>query len=221
MLANDPYIAALWRLGHFEQALDLAAERAATPEIRAELLIDRFFWQGEDHDAAQSAVDALDPASTAGRYLAARHAYSRLLFQHEVRPDDQAVVQMGYEAAAADPQLAGWGEFHLGVFSDNVLEDPVAAKTHYDRAAKDDDPLLQSYVVRHLSVHEPERALDHLRHSLYLRATLGYRPQTAAAMVALADALPEGDERQHLRAAALVTAQELQLSWLLGALTQA
>ncbi|NUT22439.1 MAG: hypothetical protein HOV77_24975 [Hamadaea sp.] len=221
MVAKDPYITALHRLGHFAEAQDRAVELGEAAEVQAELLIDRFFWQGEEHDAAQYAVDALEPASTTGRYLTARHAYSRLLFDHDVRPDDQAVVRVGFEAAAADPQLAGWGEFYLGVFADNILEDPIAAKAHFDRAATHDDPLVKSYVVRHLSIHEPERAEEHLRHSLYLRATLGYRPQTAAAMLALADGLPEGAERDHLRAAALVTARELKLSWLLGALTEA
>jgi hypothetical protein len=215
MLPKDPYTEALHRLGDFAGALGASTD----DETRADLLVDRFFWQGLDHDAAQYAVDALDPASATTRYLAGRHAYSRLLFEHEVRPDDQAVARAGFEAAAADPRLAGWGEFYLSVFAYNILEDAAAAKEHIDRAAKAGDPLVQSYVVRHLSVHEPERAVEHLRHSLYLRATLGYRPHTAAAMAALADSLPDGPERTQLREAALLTAHELGLSWLTRALS--
>jgi len=217
MVAKDPYIAALHRLGDFESAL-AAAEDADT---RAELLVDRFFWQGQDHDAAEEAIAALDPASATTRYERGRHAYSRLLFDHEVRPDDRAVAKAGFEAAAADPELAGWGEFYLGAFADNLAEDPATAKEHFDKAATltGGDPLLESYVVRHLSGHDPENATDLLRRSLYLRATLGYRPQTAAAMAALAGALPDGPEREQLVEAALITARELGLSWLIRSLS--
>jgi hypothetical protein len=215
MIANDPYIAALHRLGEFDAALAAAQD----PEVTAELLVDRFFWQGQDHDAAQSAVDGLDPDSVAALYLSARMAYSRILFEYQERPDDRAVAEAGFQAVAADPHLGGWGEFHLGVYADNVREDPAAAKEHYAKAAATADPLLESYVVRHMSVHEPDRAIEHLRRSLYLRATLGYRPQTAAAMAALAGELPDGPERTHLQEAALLTAQELGLTWLIGSLT--
>lgn len=215
MLANDPYIAALHRLGEFDAALAAASDDS----VRAELLVDRFFWQGRDHDAAQSAVDALDPGSPASRYLSARQAYSRILFEHDERPGDRAVAEAGFQAVAADPQLGGWAEFYLGVYADNVREDPATAVEHYAKAATYGDPLLESYVVRHMSVHEPDRALEHLRRSLHLRSALGYRPQTAAAMAALAGELPEGPERTHLQEAALLTARELGLTWLLSSLT--
>jgi hypothetical protein len=52
----------------------------------------------------------------------------------------------------------------------------------------------------------------------YLRSALGYRPQVAAAHATLAEALPEGAERDALRYAASVTAADLGLTWLQGAL---
>ena len=51
-----------------------------------------------------------------------------------------------------------------------------------------------------------------LRRSLQLRAALGARPQTAAAQLALASALGDGDsEAADLRAIAWATAEELNM----------
>ena len=221
MLTDDPYgPTALHRAGEFDAALSTldGAEHAA---LRAELLIDRFLWQCHGLQDAQAAVDALDPASTTGRYLAARLAYARILFD-QAKPGDEQIAEEGYRATAADPALAGWGEFHLGVFSDNVRQEPEKAREHYERAARhaETDPLLQSYVVRHQSTHltDQDEKIRLLRHSFYLRATLGYRPQTAAAMATLANALPDGPERELLRDAARLTAEELRIPWLIGSL---
>jgi hypothetical protein len=81
---------------------------------------------------------------------------------------------------------------------------------------------LESYVVRHLgghaSVSDPVEAELLLRRSLHLRAALRARPQVAAAQAALAGVLPPGGERQTLLELARVTAAELDLPVLRGAL---
>jgi hypothetical protein len=225
--AGIPAVRALHRAGEWDAALAELEPNGEHGELRAEILIDRFFWQVGEPGPAQSAVAALDPASIAFRYLAARLAYARLLFNREPRSDDLQVAQTGYQAAAEHPELAGWGEFHLGVLCDNVHHDPDAAQAHFARAAAlcADDPLLESYVLRHQAGHladagDKEAAVLLLRRSLYLRSALGYRPQVAAAQATLAEALPEGPERDALLAAALATAEELGLTWLKGALTR-
>lgn len=55
-------------------------------------------------------------------------------------------------------------------------------------------------------------------YSLHLRAALGTRPQVAAAQAALGGVLPLGGERQTLLELARVTAVELDLTGLRGAL---
>jgi hypothetical protein len=227
MLSNDPYagvpaVRALHRAGELDAALaELDDSGEKRPELRAELLIDRFFWQGRDLEDAQAAVDAVDPASTTGQYLAARLAYARILFD-QAQPGDEQLAEAGFQAIAADPARAGWGEFHLGVFSDNVRQEPDKAQAHYERAARhaEADSLLESYVVRQQSVHATgqDEKIRLLRRSLYLRATLGWRPQTAAAMAALADELPDGPERELLREATRLTAEQLRIPWLIGSL---
>ncbi|WP_147339506.1 hypothetical protein [Actinomadura spongiicola] len=60
---------------------------------------------------------------------------------------------------------------------------------------------------------EPEQTL-----SYHLRATLGARPQTAAAAATYAAALPPGAEAEQLNSLAAHTARELGLTWLLQSL---
>jgi hypothetical protein len=230
MRTPDPYVGlpavrALHRSGEWDFALAELEPGEEHGELRAEILIDRFFWQGGEPGPAQSAVAALDHESIGFRYLAARLAYTRILFGREPRPDDAQVALAGYQAAAEHPELAGWGEFHLGVLSDKLRHDPAAARAHYARAAElcADDLLLESYVLRHKAGHlaeagDKDAAVLLLRRSLYLRSTLGYRPQVAAAQATLAEALPEGPERDALQFAAAVTAEDLGLTWLQGAL---
>ena len=62
------------------------------------------------------------------------------------------------------------------------------------------------------------RGIAQLRRSYHLRASLGARPQTAAAALTLAGELPPGTEADQLREAAALTARELGLTWLLRAL---
>jgi hypothetical protein len=53
-----------------------------------------------------------------------------------------------------------------------------------------------------------------LRRSLHLRSTLGVRPLVAASQLTLADVLADGPERNTLLAAARITVNELNLTWL-------
>ncbi|MFC4585947.1 hypothetical protein [Sphaerisporangium corydalis] len=123
---------------------------------------------------------------------------------------------------ARQSDLAGWGRFWLGALADNVAKDPASAAEHYAAAAvhTPGDHLLESYVARHQGFHllrsDHAEAVTLLRRSYVLRSALGARPQTAAAAAALADVLPAGREGRDLREAALLTARDLELSWLLA-----
>jgi hypothetical protein len=233
MVANDPYIAIdaarhLHRAGQWDAALALLAEQpdASVAEMRAQILLDRYWWRLDSAVAAEAALDGLTPDSLPAKYLYAQLAYLRILFNHDPQPGDARTADTGFRAAAADESLRGWGTFWLGVVADNVDHDPVTATTRYAEALKlcrqDGDLLLESYVVRHLGGHiiEQDRGEGErlLRRSLHLRSALGARPQVAAAQVTLASELPDCPERETLREAALATVDELGLTWLKGAL---
>ncbi|NEA67048.1 hypothetical protein G3I56_31775 [Streptomyces sp. SID12488] len=195
----------------------------AEPELRAEIAVDRWSFRIEGHEEAEKAVAALDPASPTAHLLTARLAYSRLLFRRDPRPDDRAVAEAGYRAAAesGDDKLRGWAEFHWAVLLDNIDEDPAGALPHYETAleiaTKSGDGHLESYVIRHLAPRkEPAERIAMLRRSLHLRAALGARPQTVAAQALLADNLPENDpERAELIRTFRPGAEELRIGWLL------
>ncbi|GIH92259.1 hypothetical protein Psi01_28890 [Planobispora siamensis] len=206
------------RAGRWDQALALLSPEETA--LRAELLVNRFWWRLQGGAEAEAAVDALPPEVTAG-YLRAQIAYTRLLFGLEPRPDDVRTARRGFERAAGGDGLAGWGRFWLGVLADNIDEDRRTAGEHYAAAAghAHDDPLLRSYVLRHQAAHllksDHATAVTLLRRSYVLRAALGARPQTAAAAATLAAALPPGEESRDLRESALLTAEDLKLTWLL------
>jgi hypothetical protein len=216
---------ALHRAGRWDEALAVlpAGETAA----RAEIMVDRFWWQHRDGAAAEAAVGELatgDPVLAA--FYRAQLGYTRLLFQLEPRPGDLDQTRDGFTAAARDPRLDGWGPFWLGTLADNIDHEPEAAGACYATALavsrRRDDPLLESYAVRHQGDHalasDAELGVRLLRRSYYLRAALGARPQTAAAGVTLADALGPGQEAGELRETAAISARELGLAWLLAAL---
>lgn len=218
----------LQRLGRWEDALALLPEgNTAAAALRAEILVDRFFWRLDQAGPAQVAVAALEPedAALAG-FLQAQLACTRLMFDLDPEADDKVRVRKGLAAAMIDGRLTGWATFWRGVLADNVDADTQTASAHYARAlatARDKhDLLLESYAVRHQGAHLLEADRDAgvvlLRRSYHLRAALGARPQTAAAAVTLAQELPAGTEAEGLREAAALTARELRLTWLLRAL---
>ncbi|MBS2534558.1 hypothetical protein KGQ20_17445 [Catenulispora sp. NF23] len=227
MIADTTYIARrLWLLGEWEAALAALAPDTES-ELRAEIAVERWFFQMAGHDEAEQAVAALDPASPTAQVLRARLAYSRLLFRRDPRPEDRADAEAGFRNAVRDGDEAtrGWAEFHWGCLLDNVDEDAGGAVPHFETAlevgVKERDALLESICVRHLSAHrEPAEGVRMLRRSLHLRAALGARALTLAAQAALASALPEDDpERADLVDTYSVGAEELRIRWLLGGAT--
>jgi len=224
MLTDDAYIARrLHLLGEWDAALAVV-DPDADPELRAEIAVDRWFFQIDGHEEAEKAVAALDPASPTAQLLTARMAYSRLLFQRDARADDRAVAEAGYRAAAqsGDELQRGWAEYHWGVLLDNIDEDPAGALARYETAleiaTKYGDGYFESYIIRHLAhLKEPAERIAMLRRSLHLRAALGARPQTIAAQAALAEDLPEDDpERAELIRTFRPGAEELRIGWLLS-----
>ncbi len=221
MITNDAYpvVGTLHRAGQWAAALDLLGD--ADPALRAQILVDWHFWSDGDHDEAEAAIARLDPGSIRARYLAASLAYARVLFQRGARPGDPSLIESGYRAALDDPALAGWATFKLGIYADNVAHDPVTGRARLEEALKlcDGDPLLESYVVRHIAGHlldagERDEALVLMRRSLTLRAALGARPQVGAAQSTLAGELPEGPERDMLLEAAALVGTELNIPFL-------
>jgi hypothetical protein len=222
MVADDTYVARrLHLLGEWDAALAVLGPDV-DPELRAEIAVDRWFFQIERHEAAEKAVAALDPASPTAQLLTARMAYSRLLFGRDPRADDRAVAEAGYRAAAqsGDELQRGWAEYHWGVLLDNIDDDAAGALERYETAleiaTKYDDGYFESYIIRHLAhLKEPAERIALLRRSLHLRAALGARPQTIAAQAALAHDLPANDpERAELTQTYRPAAEELHIGWL-------
>jgi hypothetical protein len=222
MLADDTYIARrLFLLGEWDAALAVLGPDGDA-ELRAEIAVDGWFFRIEGHDEAEKAVAALDPASWTAQLLTGRLAYSRLLFQHDPRPDDRAVSEAAYRAAAqsSDELQRGWAEYHWGVLLDNIDQDSAGAVARYETAlgiaTKYGDGFFESYIIRHLAhLKEPTEGIAMLRRSLHLRAALGVRPQTVAAQAALANELPEDDpERAELIRIYRPAAEELRIGWL-------
>jgi hypothetical protein len=215
----------LHRGGHWDDALAvLPAESPDALALRPEILVDRVFWRLDRVEEAGRAVAAVTPHDPrfAG-YLEAQLAHTRLVFGLDPEPGDRARARAGFAAAADDDRLAGWAVFWQGVLAENVDADLHTAGTAYERALatarRRGDALLESYVVRHQAGRLPERdrKIALLQRSYHLRATLGARPQTAAAAVTLAEEL-DGPDAGELRSAAALTARELGLTWLLRAL---
>lgn len=226
MMDHRPAVARmLQRMGRWDEALAVLPTEALTE--RAEILVDRYWWRLDGAAAAEEAISALlscDPV-LAG-YLGAQVRYTRLLFSLEPLPEDLQRAREHFTAATADSRLAGWATFWLGVLADNIDGDPGAAGSAYQQALgqaqEQGDALLESYAARHIGSHlvkqDRQQGITQLRRSYHLRASLGARPQTAAAALALADELPPGAEADQLREAAGLTARELELTWLLRAL---
>lgn len=214
----------LFRAGEWDQALAVLAAEAVG--LRAQILADRFWWRLGDPAEAEAAVVALAAVEPVlAQFCAAQLAYTRVVHGIGARPGDAELARSGFAAAADDEGLAGWGAFWLGVLAEHVDHAPGQALAGYtvalDWARAHGDVLLDSYAVRHLGDHaltggDPS-GLDLLRRSYHLRAALGARPQTAAAALTLAGALPPGPEADQLREAAEITARELSLTWLLAA----
>jgi hypothetical protein len=230
MMPGTDVARVLLRAGRWDQALaalpGLSASADAELAWRAQILADRFWWQLGDPAEAEAAADALAATEPVlARFCAGQLAYARVVHGIGARAGDAELARSGFAAAAASAELDGWGAFWLGVLADHIDHAPDQARAAYatalDWAREHTDWMLDSYAVRHLGDHAltggDPAGLDLLRRSYHLRAALGARPQTAAAALTLADALPPGSEADQLRAAAEITARELSLTWLLAA----
>lgn len=215
----------LHRMGRWDEALAMLPPDALAE--RAEILVDRHWWRLDGGAAAEEAVSALQPSDPVlAGFLTAQIRYTRLLFSLDPLPDDLQRAREDFTTATADPRLTGWATFWLGVLADNINKDPDAAKTAYRQALghaqEHGDAMLESYAVRHIGAHlleqDREQGIAQLRRSYHLRASLGARPQTAAAALTLAGELPPGAETDQLRETSGLTARELELTWLLRAL---
>jgi hypothetical protein len=216
---------ALQRAGRWDDALAVLPAGAAA--LRAHILADRFWWRLGNPAEAEAAAGALAPHDPGlAEFCCAQLAYTRIVFAVGTRPGDRDLARHGFISASADARLAGWGTFWLGVLADNVDHSPAKAIAAYTPALawarQNNDRMLESYAVRHLGDHAlangDASGLDLLRKSYHLRAALGARPHTAAAAATLSAALPPGAEASQLHETALLTARELQLTWLLNAL---
>ena len=234
MVADTTYIAhRLFRFGEWDAALAVLGD--ADPALRAEIMYERYFFRLEGREEVEAAVEALDPGTAWGRFLRGKLAYSRQLLNFDPRPDDRETAENGFRGAAQDPELRGWALFFLGVFHDNILEDKKAAAELYMQALPGSDAFLESVIVRqmsasdaflesvivrHLTEHRPDKVAL-FRRSLMLRASVGARPQIAAAMLALAEVLDPADpERALLAESAQLIADELGLAWVQSGLKE-
>jgi hypothetical protein len=211
----------LRRAGQWAAALDLVPDGDETAAaLRAEILVERHVWRLDPPAEAIAAVRAL-PESALATLLLAQLDYWRQLFKQDGAPTVADPVA-AFADAASDPALAGWATFHYAISTQILREDPATAADGFDRAFElaDGEPFLESYVVRHQGDQLINRfgrrdaGIALLRRSLYLRATLGARPQVAAAAVTLASELMAGPEAEELRELAGRTARELDIPWL-------
>ena len=228
MTPNDAYLDRadlvparyLRRAGQWDAALRLVPQDV--PALGAEILVERHMFRLDPPGEAIAAVRALGESALA-TLLLAQLEYLRRLFTLDSAPI-MADPVAGFADAATDPGLAAWATFHHAISTQNLLEDPATAAAGFARALElgGDDPFLESYVVRHQGDQEinwhgrRDAGIALLRRSLYLRAALAARPQTAAAALTLAGELPAGPEADELRAIAHATARELEIPWLLG-----
>lgn len=120
----------LHRAGQWDAALALLGDHS--PELRAEILVDRYWWRLDDPTGAATAVATLDPATPAAGLLRGLMAYTRHISKHDPLPDDATTAEQGFRAAAQDEPLGGWAAFWLGVLADNIHGDRPTAKRHYD-----------------------------------------------------------------------------------------
>jgi hypothetical protein len=239
MLPDEAYLSApelaparhLQRAGQWDLALRIlegVPHPAAVP-LRAEILVDRHAWRLDPLADALAAVRALEERDRPlAVLLAGQLSYWQAVFElggSPVLPDPRAA----FSDAAGDDRLRGWAVFFGAVVSQYLDRAEGAAGTGFETAlgiARDrGDLLLESYALRHqgeLAIGTGHaRAIELLRLSLYLRAAVGARPQSAAGQATLADALGDVPEAAQLRRAAGHAAGELGLTWLRSSLAQA
>jgi hypothetical protein len=252
--SSDPELATarhLQRAGRWDEALAvLTGDSPAARDLRAEILTDRHQWRLDDRTEALAAIR--DASPLLARLLTAQLEYFQHLFRRNTADaDPTALPQLVDDPVeefravadeAGDPGLRDWVLFWYAVSSENVRDDLATAGPIYcdvlARATERGELLLASYASRHqgaLVLYEQgdtDKGVELLRLSLHQRATVGARPQTAAAQAQLAMALDDvaatepgatpkpnsgsvaGPESVLLRNLIAHTADELDLTWL-------
>ena len=244
----------LQRAGRWDEALTLLPS-SADPDVallRADLLADRHQWRLDGRDEALAAVDAIrDSHPAVAMLLDAQLEYWAFLFHKNTDGDYSGLPGLVADPVEQfqrvwkdvdDPGLRDWAGFWYAVSTENMRDDGMAAAPVYaevlEGATRRGELLLASYATRHLgglalfAEGSADRGLELLRLSMYQRATVGARPQLAAAQAMYAMALDDvaaspggtpvpgagspGATRESalLRSMVAHTAAEIDLTWL-------
>jgi hypothetical protein len=222
----------LGRAGRWQDGIALC-ESVAVPDpglllVRAVIAVDAELFGGRP--GAREALDAARAAheGTAEWRLAyTRHRYTGLIAAE--RRDGVEVVEVinafaDLAETSDDADVAGWALFHEGLACESLCQDKDRARLRYEAALgyadRVSDPLLASYCLRHLAVHEREsgdpvygKALAF--QSLGLRLSCGAMPLAAAQLIQVGEILlDDGDTWGARRAAeqAASIANELRLA---------
>jgi hypothetical protein len=195
----------LGRTGHWDAAIALC-ESLPVPDpdvllARAEIMVERELFGG--HPGAREALEAARPLHGSSPYwkLAyARHRYTRLVESAERDPHEVTGVVSAFAelATTADAGVAAWARFHDGLAREVLHQDNDGARLRYaDALAAAEalaDPLLTSYCLRHLAVHQRQsgdtitgRAFAF--RCLALRLGCGAMPLVAAQLIQIAEFL--------------------------------
>lgn len=200
-----------------------AVRSAGTALTRAELLIERTLFENDGWGEAESALRLAEggargdseraAAACARGYLA---YCSTLLRYHDRLDEAQAALGRASAMLAPGAPTRPLLDFRRGLVADNLLDDPVAARTAYRRAhagaEQQQDDVLLSYTWRHLgSIAQRDGNLAGARHgfaeSLRLRERTGFAIGIAPALALLAEVSPAAEAAGlRAQAARLVTA---------------
>ena len=206
----------VWRLrsrGCWEIAAALLEPHAAhSPGAaleRAELLIEQCLFEGKGWAAAENALRLAeagartDEERSAAACARGSLAYNATLMRVHDRLDE-AQAALGRASTLLPPLAAGRPllDFRRGLVAENLLKDPVSARTAYRRAhagaEQQHDDLLLSYTWRHLaSIAQQDGNLAGAHHgfaeSLRLREETGFTIGIAPALAALAEVSPAAE----------------------------
>ena len=190
---------AVWLLrsrGCWEIAAALLEPQAAhSPQAavdRAELLIEQCLFTGKGWAAAEGALRLAEAGARTDEERSAAAC---------------ARGSLAYNATLLPPNAQGRArlDFRRGLIAENLLKDPVSARTAYRRAhagaEQHHDDLLLSYTWRHLaSIAQQDGNLAGARHgfaeSLRLREETGFTIGIAPALAALAEVSPAAEAAQ-------------------------
>ncbi|MFY1679397.1 MULTISPECIES: hypothetical protein [unclassified Streptomyces] len=210
---DDRLQAAVWRLrsrGCWSEAAALLEPTTATAALRrAGLLVERCLyteWGWSEAEEALRAAEALaGDDEERGAAACERGGLAYAATWHGVRDRaDEARAALGRAAALIPPDspVRARLDFGRGLLAQNLTASPQAARAAYRRAHASaiahGDPLLLSSTWRHLAQLDlAEGKLPEARHgfaeSLRLREDQGHLVGAVAALMSLADTVPEPD----------------------------